>query len=264
MTPHAHPPLRRRRPLSRVLAGLAALAVLVPAAPAYANSLPNLPHHAGGYESSFSPAYDYDTDGCYAVSAISQDGRINGGLRTTGAINGSCRDRSDLDMSQTYARSTCNNGWCAIVYASYFEKDQAVHGSGLGGHRHDWEHVISWVDQATDRVEYVTTTQHSSRRTYPRAQVRFDGTHPKVVYHKDGASTHFFRLANANDEPPENHYGTWHYPPVVDWNGWPSLDLRNSLMAADFGAASIKIKDGAFEYLLGVAKPTGIPFDPYA
>ena len=79
MTPHAHPPVRRRRPLSRLLAGLAALAVLVPAAPAYANSLPNLPHNAGGYESSFSPAYDYDTDGCYAVSAISPDGRINGG-----------------------------------------------------------------------------------------------------------------------------------------------------------------------------------------
>ncbi|GIJ07949.1 NPP1 family protein [Micromonospora andamanensis] len=266
--PPASPPSGRparpyRRWPARLVAGLAALGVLVPAAPAHANSLPNLPHNAGGYESSFSPAYDYDTDGCYAVSAISPDGTINGGLKTTGAINGSCRDRSDLDMSQTYARSRCNNGWCAIVYASYFEKDQAVHGSGLGGHRHDWEHVISWVDQAANRVEYVSTTQHSSRRTYPRAQVRFDGTHPKVVYHKDGASTHFFRLANNNDEPPENHYHVWHYPPVVDWHGWPSTELRTRLMDANFGAATIKIKDGSFEYLLNAAKPAGIPFDPY-
>ena len=178
------PPHRSRRRLARATAAaVAAIGILLPATAANAAALPNLPQRAGGYETSFSPAYDYDTDGCYAVAAISPDGTLNGGLKTTGAINGSCRDRSDLDTSQTYARSRCNHGWCAIVYASYFEKDQAVHGSGLGGHRHDWEHVISWVDQGTDRVEFVTTTQHSSQRTYPRSAVLFDGSHPKVVYH---------------------------------------------------------------------------------
>jgi hypothetical protein len=250
-----------RRLLVRMAAVTAAALILLPATAAYADSLTNLPQNAGGYETTFSPAYDYDGDGCYAVSAISPDGTLNGGLKTTGAINGSCRDRSDLDRSQTYARSECNNGWCAIVYASYFEKDQAVHGSGLGGHRHDWEHVVSWVDQATDRVEFVTTTQHSSQRTYPRSAVLFDGSHPKVVYHKDGASTHFFRLANTDDEPPENHYHDWRYPPVVDWNGWPD-GLRDRLMGANFGSASNKIKDGSFAYLLAAAKPAGIPFDP--
>jgi hypothetical protein len=249
---------------SRIVAGTAAIAIVFTATAAYADSLDNLPQNAGGYESSFSPAFDYDTDGCYAVAAISPAGTLNGGLKTTGAINGSCRDQSDLDRSQTYARSKCNNGWCAIVYASYFEKDQAVHGSGLGGHRHDWEHVISWVDQSADRVEFVTTTQHSSQRTYPRSSVRFDGSHPKTVYHKDGGSTHFFRLANGNDEPPENHYHDWRYPPVVDWNGYPSTALRDKLMNADFGSASIKIKDGSFEDLLEVSKPAGIPFDPRA
>ncbi|MGI5214678.1 NPP1 family protein [Plantactinospora sp. CA-290183] len=241
---------------------MAGLGVMLPATAAFADSLPNLPGNAGGYEASFSPAYDYDGDGCYAVAAISPDGTLNPGLNTTGAVNGSCRDQSDLDRSQTYARSRCNNGWCAIVYASYFEKDQAVPGSGLGGHRHDWEHVISWVNQASNQVEYVTTTQHSSQRTYGRSEVRFDGTHPKVVYHKDGASTHFFRLANGNDEPPENHYHNWRQPPIVDWNGWPSTELRDRLMNANFGSASIKIKDGSFEYLLNAAKPAGIPFDP--
>ncbi|GAA3419138.1 NPP1 family protein [Streptosporangium vulgare] len=59
------------------------------------------------------------------------------------------------------------------------------------------------MNQASNQVEYVSTTQHSSVVTYPRSQVRFDGSHPKVVYHKDGASTHFIRLANGNDEPPE-------------------------------------------------------------
>jgi Necrosis inducing protein (NPP1) len=241
---------------------LAAALIILPATPALADPPGNLPQNAGGYEQSFSPAYDYDTDGCYATSAIGPDGTIAPGLNPTGAVNGHCHDQSDLDDSQTYARSKCDNGWCAIVYASYFEKDQAVDGSGLGGHRHDWEHVISWVDQAADEVEYVTTTQHSSQVTYPRSAVRFDGSHPKVVYHKDGASTHYFRLANTNDEPPENHYHNWRYPPLVGWNGWPSLDLRNELMAADFGEATIKIKDGSFEYLLSVSLPAGIPFNP--
>ncbi|GAA0578133.1 NPP1 family protein [Paractinoplanes ferrugineus] len=247
-----------------VAAGLALLLIVLPATPAFADPPHNLPQNANGWEQSFSPAYDYDTDGCYAVPAIGPDGTLNGGLKTTGAVNGSCRDQWDLDNSQTYSRSKCDNGWCAIVYASYFEKDQAVAGSGLGGHRHDWEHVISWVDQATGEVEYVSTTQHSSQRTYARSQVRFDGTHPKVVYHKDGASTHFFRLANSNDEPPENHYHNWRYPPLVGWDGYPTVELRDRLMTADFGSATQKISDGRFESLLNAAKPAGIPFNPYA
>ncbi|MBU2667868.1 NPP1 family protein [Actinoplanes bogorensis] len=254
------------RPLARAgaVTGLAALILAVAATPAFADPPRNLPQNAGGLEQSFSPAYDYDTDGCYATPAIGPDGTLNGGLKTTGAVNGNCRDRSDLDNSQTYARSKCNNGWCAIVYASYFEKDQAVAGSGLGGHRHDWEHVISWVNQSSNQVDYVTTTQHSSQVTYARSRVRFDGTHPKVVYHKDGASTHFFRLANTNDEPPENHYHDWRYPPLVDWNGFPTIELRDKLTAANFGSATLKTRDGSFESLLNASKPTGIPFQPYA
>jgi hypothetical protein len=249
---------------SLVAAGLAAALIILPATPAFADPPGRLPQNAGGYEQSFSPAYDYDADGCYATSAIGPDGTIAPGLNPSGAVNGHCHDQSDLDDSQTYARSKCNNGWCAIVYASYFEKDQAVDGSGLGGHRHDWEHVISWVDQATNQVEYVTTTQHSSQVTYPRSQVRFDGSHPKVVYHKDGLSTHYFRLANSNDEPPENYYHYWFYPPLVDWTGWPSTDLRDKLMNADFGDATIKIKDGNFNYGLEHSMPPGINFNPNA
>ncbi|MFD4129170.1 NPP1 family protein [Streptomyces globisporus] len=258
----------RNRKVGRTATTLAAAGILVlgTASAAHADPPGSLPQSAGGYEQTFSPAYDYDGDGCYATPAIGPDGTLAPGLKTSGAINGSCRDQWDLDNSQTYARSKCNNGWCGIVYASYFEKDQAVHGSGLGGHRHDFEHVISWVNQASNQVDYVSTTQHSTVKTYPRPQVRFDGSHPKAVYHKDGPSTHFFRLANGNDEPPENHYGTWRYPPIVDWNGFPSAELRDKLMNADFGSATIKVtdKDDRFRNLLNNSKPAGIPFDPWA
>ena len=40
---------------------------------------------------------------------------------------------------------------------------------------------FSWINQGANEVQYVTTTQHSSQVTYARSQVRFDGTHPKVV-----------------------------------------------------------------------------------
>ena len=247
-----------------VAATVAALLIVLPAAPALADPPHNLPQKAGATDLSFSPAYDYDTDGCYPTAAIGPTGTLNGGLNPTGAVNGGCRDQADLDNSQTYSRSKCNNGWCAVVYASYFEKDQALANSSIGGHRHEWEHVVSWVDQSTNRVEYVSTTQHSGSVTYARSQVVFDGAHPKVVYHKDGLSTHFFRLANTGDEPPENHYHTWRYPPLVGWDGWPSSSLRTTLMSANFGDASIKISDGTFESLLTAAKPAAIPFNPTA
>ncbi|MFI5736594.1 NPP1 family protein [Kribbella sp. NPDC051587] len=265
MTDPLPPAPRTRRRLLGVALATATLLVST-AVTAYADQLPTLPQNANGYEQSFSPAYDYDTDGCYPVAAISPTGTLNPGLNPTGAVNGNCHDQSDLDNSQTYARSKCNNGWCAVVYASYFEKDQAVDGSGLGGHRHDFEHVISWINQSSNQVEYVTTTQHSSQVTYPRSQVLFEGSHPKAVYHKDGVGTHFFRLANSNDEPPENHYHNWRYPPVVGWDGYPNTGLRDTLMNADFGSATIKItdKDDRFRYLLNVSKPSGIPFDAYA
>lgn len=42
-----------------------------------------------------------------------------------------CRDSWDLDNTNGYSRYTCNNSWCGIVYALYFEKDQALPGFGL-------------------------------------------------------------------------------------------------------------------------------------
>ncbi|TLQ44042.1 NPP1 family protein [Streptomyces marianii] len=258
----------KRRRNSRIAAvlGATALAVLLPASSASADQLQPLDMSGSYEEYRYQPAYDYDGDGCYAATAIDKDGNLNPGLRPMGTISSNCHDKSDLDNAQTYSRSKCNNGWCAIMYSSYFEKDQAVWGSALGGHRHDWEDVIVWVSQSTLRVEYVSTTQHGKVVTYPRSQVLFVGTHPKVVYHKDGALTHFFRLATVNDDPPENDYHQWQLPTLLGYDDWPSNELRTKLMNSDFGGPSIKIsdKDDRFRNTLAGGKPSGIPFDPWA
>ncbi|MFF8288900.1 NPP1 family protein [Streptomyces sp. NPDC016309] len=220
-----------------------------------------LPGDASALERAFQPAYDYDKDGCYATPAIGPDGTVSPGLKPSGTVSGQCRDASDLDNTNGYARALCSDGWCAVMYDLYFEKDQAVWGSGLGGHRHDWEHVVVWVRDGT--AQYVATSAHGKFSVHGRDRIRWDGSHPKIVYHKDGVSTHCFRPASANDEPPENHRGTWQYPDLVGWEGYPP-GVRDRLVQADFGSASFGLKDTAFRSLLTKAKPAGITFDPPA
>lgn len=250
---------RRKRWLAAPLGALA-LVVAFPAT-AFAAPPPGLPGNADSLERAYQPAYDYDTDGCYPTPAIGSDGAVNGGLKPTGALNGNCRDAADLDNTNGYSRAKCDNGWCAYMYGLYFEKDQALPGSSLGGHRHDWEHVVVWVRDGT--VEYVSTSNHGSFSVHARSAVRFDGSHPKIVYHKDGISTHCFRPATSGDEPPENHRGGWQYPTLVGWNGYPA-GLREKLSSYDFGSANFGLKDGSFASHLAAAKPSGISFDPNA
>ncbi|MFD5316750.1 NPP1 family protein [Streptomyces sp. NPDC127098] len=243
-----------------VIGGALALVVGLPGI-ALADPPRALPANADALERTFQPAYDYDTDGCYPTPAIGPDGTLNGGLNPSGALNGQCRDAWDLDNTNGYARTRCDGEWCAVMYALYFEKDQAVAGSGLGGHRHDWEHVVVWV--RNDQAQYVATSAHGDFDIYRADQIRWDGTHPKIVYHKDGVSTHCFRPANSNDEPPENHEGTWQYPPLVGWNGYPA-GLRDRLGQADFGSATFGLRDASFASHLDRALPDGVPFDPYS
>ncbi|GAA1035794.1 hypothetical protein GCM10009557_44720 [Virgisporangium ochraceum] len=87
---------------------------------------------------------------CYPTPAIGPTGTLNGGLKPSGALNGNCRDRSDLDNTNGYSRYRCDGRWCAYAYALYFKKDQVVNGIE-SGHRHDWEHVVVRVENGTAR-----------------------------------------------------------------------------------------------------------------
>lgn len=254
---------RRAARLSfRTLLATALALILLPPAAAWAEPPPALPGSATEADARWQPAFDYDTDGCYPTPAIGPDGTVAEGLNNSGALNGECRDQSDLDNTNAYSRSKCNNGWCAYLYDLYFEKDQAVPGLDAFGHRHDIEHVVIWVEEAADAARYVSTSAHGEYDTKPSSDVPWEGTHAKVVYHKDGPGTHAFRHATGDDEPPENHYGVWQYPDLVSWDHYPA-GIRDILVSADFGSASLAISDGAFEQNLEKAEPADIPFDPY-
>jgi len=258
------PPAKGRRRLGRLsfVFGSVIAMLLGISGVAFADPPQALDWSAPSADRTYEPAFDYDGDGCYPTPAIGRDGTIAPGLNTTGAVNGSCHDSWDLDNTNAYSRVKCNNGWCGYIYGLYFEKDQAVAGSGLGGHRHDWEHIVVWVEGNTP--QYVSASAHGQYNTYSRSQVPWDetGVHPKVIYHKDGVSTHCFRIAGF-DEQPENHKGAWQYPPLVGWDNYPA-GLRDKLTQADFGSAQFGLRDGSFNGELAKAKPANIPFDPNA
>lgn len=215
------------------------------AAAAVVNPPKALPQNATQDDLKWQPTMDFDTDSCYNVPAIGPDGTLSQGLdhNNTGAADG-CRDQADLDNTNAYSRARCNNGRCVYLYDYYFEKDVAVqHVADVGGHVHDWEHVAVWVKDG--QAEYVATSAHGGYEVHKAGDVRWDGTHPKVVYQKDGGSTHNFRLATAGDEPPENYYHNWRRPALVSYNGFPT-GIRDKLYAADFGDATMGTKDSTF------------------
>ncbi|MFG2799845.1 NPP1 family protein [Streptomyces pseudovenezuelae] len=235
----------------------AALAVTLTGS-ASAGVLQNLPENATAFQKNFEPVYDYDTDSCYPAAAIDANGTLNGGLKPTGSVTGQCRG-DHLNHANTYSRAKCNNGWCGIIYASYFEKDEASPGIG---HRHDWECMVVWVRQGAGTPSYLSASRHGGFSTHPTADVPMSGQRVMAVYHKDGASTHAFRFAKWG-ETAENDTGAWHQENLLTWDNL-APNLRAVLNGSDWGDANLPLQDSKFNDTLNKAKPGDIPFDPYA
>ncbi|KAK0648264.1 necrosis inducing protein [Cercophora newfieldiana] len=222
-----------------------------------------LPANFTFWDGVYQPVLDFDQDGCYNVPAIDKDGKIAEGLGVNFvSLTSSCRDESDLDNNNVYVRSRCNsNGWCIFLYDYYFEKDVAIPNfADIGiGHRHDWEHIAVWTLHRTPA--YVAVSQHGGYEIKAAKDVRWDAeTHPKVVYHKDGAQTHCFRFANQGDDKIENHKKVWFRGDLVSYDGFPS-GIRDKLFAHNFGDATIAIKDSTFPGNIKKAQPKEVTFD---
>ncbi|KAI0165853.1 NPP1-domain-containing protein [Xylariaceae sp. FL1272] len=218
-----------------------------------------LPQKATANDLMFQPAMDFDTDGCYNTPAIGPDGTINPGLPNDNVgLAEDCHDLSDLQNNNVYSRARCNNGWCGYIYDYYFEKDVAFQDAPIDiGHRNDWEHIAVWTQDGV--AKYVCASMHGDYQIKNASDVRWDGTHPKMIYNKDGLGTHDFRFANADDDNIENDTGDWFYGALVSWNGFPSTELRDKLSAYDFGSATMAIRDANFAGNLDSAKGDYIP-----
>ncbi|KAJ3562165.1 hypothetical protein NPX13_g8664 [Xylaria arbuscula] len=187
-----------------------------------------LPKKATDNDLKFQPAMDFDTDSCYNTPAIGPDGTINPGLDH-------------------------NNAGLSVAIANFpFDL----------GHRNDWEHIAVWVQNGEAKNVFrlpKLTHLAGDYEIKAASDVRWDGTHPKMIYHKDGLSTHAFRFANADDDNIENATGAWFFGDLVSWNGFPSTDLRDKLSAYDFGSANFALKDSSYPGQLDNARDNLIP-----
>ncbi|OTB01886.1 hypothetical protein M426DRAFT_14040 [Hypoxylon sp. CI-4A] len=219
-----------------------------------------LPARATADDKLWQPAVDFTRHSCYNTAAISPEGEVNPGLEHNFS-NGpaeDCRDTEQLDNNNVYSRKRCNHGWCAYVYDYYFEKDVGISwASDVGGHRHDWEHIVVFVKE--DRAQFVAISRHGHYDMRRAEDVEFlDGTHPKVVYHKDGGLTHCWRWTKDGDTGHENERREWLTSSLVSYNGFPSRQLRDKLFGSDFGKARMAISDRYFQENLDSAKNIAI------
>lgn len=210
------------------------------------------------------PVFDFDGDGCLPSAGISRTGQQNEGLKTSGKITGDCRSGNFLLTSNTLHRYVCKvasgNQYCAHFYALYFEKDQLFNYFG-GGHRNDWEHAAVWTTNGT--VTHGSYSAHGDLFTKPASELPFEGSHLKIVYHKDGITTHALRFAKSN-EYAENPYGSFLTPTITSWyqlsgDGLTNQQMRNKLNSYDYGSATIPMKDSNFLSNVNNNLPSGYP-----
>lgn len=97
------------------LLSAAAVVSASPANPQKRDIIGTIGEGASDLEFKFQPFLDFDTDGCYNTAGIDGNGMPNPGKGPTGTPQGDCRDPPQLENSNTYSRSKCNNGICAVM-----------------------------------------------------------------------------------------------------------------------------------------------------
>ncbi|KAK1944755.1 hypothetical protein P3T76_003288 [Phytophthora citrophthora] len=183
------------------------------------------------------------SNGCHAYPVVNIGGQTSGGLKTSGAPSAGCKGSGW--GSQVYGRSTWHNGIWAIMYSWYFPKDSPS--TGLG-HRHDWEHVIVWIDNpeiAEPKILAVTPSAHSgySAQVPPDAD-KVEGTSVKVNYESKWPINHALGSTTKGGD----------YQDLIMWEQLTDA-ARLALENQNFGKANVPMKDGNFVGKLNKAWP---------
>ncbi|WP_343054057.1 NPP1 family protein [Prauserella isguenensis] len=96
-------------------------------------------------------------------------------LDSSGALDGNCRDTSDVDNPNACSRSRCDGDRCAYRYDLYFEKDQAVPGLEPGDLRRSFREHRAEGRPGTSRSIRTCDETSPSRHRVCR------GVHPVVA-----------------------------------------------------------------------------------
>ncbi|OJJ55523.1 hypothetical protein ASPSYDRAFT_60470 [Aspergillus sydowii CBS 593.65] len=180
--------------------------------------------------------YLYVQNGCVPFPAVDADGNTSGGLQPSGEPSSDC----DSSTGQVYARSTMSDGLvstygAAIMYAWYMPKDSPS--TGLG-HRNDWEGVVVWLSDESgttaDNIAAVCPSAHGEWNCDTDG-FTLDGTRPLIKYSSTWPVNHQLDLTDQVG-------GT---QPLIAWESLPDV-ARQALQDADFGDATVPLKDDTF------------------
>lgn len=169
--------------------------------------------------------------GCVPFPVVDADGNTGGGLAPTGSSSGGCSSHT----GQVYTRAGWQDGAYAIMYAWYFPKDSPSPGMG---HRHDWEHILVWVDDphgADPQIEKISYFRHGSYSHVDPSGNNTAGTRPLVAYHHTWPLNH--ALWETRDIGGQQ--------PLIGWDDLSS-EARSALSTVDLEAANVSIHDEAF------------------
>jgi hypothetical protein len=195
------------------------------------------------------PHYSYE-EGCMAYTSVDTQGNWNGGLKTGGSPGGSCRDSA---FQHTVARigfigeqdqTRFGGAVAAIMYAQYMPKDQGNRASffgSIGGHRHDWEEVVVFVNNLGHPIKVAASYHGDYKKMWKDASTAqyFDGNRVKIRYHAVGLQNNSFDFTTKLGSDPVK----------VDWDRIDTTyrtQVQDTITNVDWGSAEPKIVNRNF------------------
>lgn len=180
------------------------------------------------------PMFHRDS-GCYPYTAVDKNGAYNEGLKASGSASGEC---SSEDKQQVYARDKkVNETTTAIMYSYYFPKDGGYLIAEIG-HRHDWENVIVFVENAeeiyndkTEKIVGAAYSAHGDVSTTTTPNKSATNIYIDYAYH--------FSVTHSMQEGTE---GSNSKMVLIDWDHLPTLS-KETLNYQSFGKAGVPFKD---------------------
>jgi len=123
------------------------------------------------------------------------------------------------------------------MYAWYWPKDQPVAGNVPGGHRHDWESVVVWLDNpavANPRILGAAASGHGSYS--PTTTPRIQGNNVKVEYFTSFPFNHALQFTNT--------VGRTYW--INDWDAMPNAAKQALTPGGLFGNANVPFRPDNF------------------
>nr|AGC56252.1 NPP1-like protein [Plasmopara viticola] len=183
------------------------------------------------------------TNGCHPYPAVNDLGETNSGLKTKGAPSGMCKGSGW--GSQVYGRHALFKGVWAIMYSWYFPKDMP---STDFGHRHDWEHVIVWIEKPVVenvKILAVTPSAHDGySKQVPPNPGHLNGLAAKINYESKWPINHALEPTGLGGEKQD----------LILWEQLSS-NARHALNIVHWGDANTPFNDYVFMGKLEKAFP---------